>query len=149
MIMLVLISHSGTMLSQGVEWAENQYETEAVVSHVLKRSTNVMMQVLKKSNNWAKNTMDFGTMMSYLVYGHREIWAPAILAMALMAFVIRFLIIPPEDKKKRPYVPKRYRKTPRIVRSIKSIWKWSRELLNRKLAKSHTYRLLAAYVDTW
>jgi hypothetical protein len=149
MIMLVLISHSGTMLSQGVEWAENQYETEAVVSHVLKRSTNVMMQVLKKSNNWAKNTMDFGTMMSYLVCGHREIWAPAILAMALMAFVIRFLIIPPEDKKKRPYVPKRYRKTPRIVRSIKSIWKWSRELLNRKLAKSHTYRLLAAYVDTW
>jgi hypothetical protein len=152
MIMLFLISPSRTMLSHVFEWAENQYETETVLSHVLERATNWARKTIVRNVRSARtiqaSLVNVGT-VSFWAYGHDGIWASAILAMEFIYFFIRFLIGPPHDKKEKSYAPRRCRKPSKIVRSVKLMRKWSTELIARKLAKSHTYRLLAAYMDAW
>jgi hypothetical protein len=152
MILLFLISPSRTMLSHVIEWAENQYETETVLSHIFERASNWAKKTIVRNAINARTVraslVNVGT-VSFWAYGEDEIWALAILAVALMYIGIRFLIGPPHDKKKRSYVPRRCRKPSKIVPSVKLTCNWSTELITRKLAKSHTYRLLAAYMDAW
>jgi hypothetical protein len=113
--------------------------------------------------NWAKKMitknarniqgtsfLDFWAYGSFWAYGHNPVWAPSNLSIALMYFVMRFLLSPPYDKKESPYVPKRCRKLSRIVCStVKSIWDYMKDLIMRELAKSQTCPLVVSYVNVW
>ncbi len=150
MIILYLRYRSTTVLSHAADWAKDQYETEAILSHMLKRTFPWAKKALIESARRIQDScVDIGVVISYWACGHNDIWAPTLLVIAMMYFLIRFLLTPPDDEKQRPYVPKRFRKPSRVVAGMTSLWNWSSDLFSRTVAKSHTYRLLAACVSTW
>jgi hypothetical protein len=143
------MNHSGSVLSHilegSIHLAQDQHETEEVLSHVMNWSFDLTKKmIIRNARAIQANFVDFGVMTSYLAYGQHEIWAPMILVIFMMYFLMRFLISP-DDKRQNEYVPKRYRKPSRLVNRIKAIWKWSGDLLMRTLGKSHAYRMLSTW----
>ena len=119
MIVLFLTFHPGTLMSHVLEWAQNQYEADTVLTqnvvcllkvlpYVLRGAVKRVSPVVKQCANWAWKTItlnddctvqgraDVGMVTTYFMFGQHEIWAPAILAMTFMYFVMRFVVGTPE-----------------------------------------------------
>jgi hypothetical protein len=74
------ITHSETGLSHIIEcsihWANDRYETKAVLSHVLERSIGWAKKVItRKARSIRASFGDFGAVTSFWAYGHADIWA--------------------------------------------------------------------------